>query len=190
MCRKINKDDEEERKQIEEIWHDRSIEVHHFVDPDPKNFWNKQISDFRKVTFGSEAVGYVYEKDCKVRGFITWEKRNDHIYIFELFAYKSGEGIGPELLNKVKKLTKPFPLMLHVYAHNVLTVKWYLGQGFVVIQPHESKTLKQEIDMLKKEIKRHQELGQDDTVKKEELKCKRQQLKYLMICPNYFVNKP
>ena len=87
-----------------------------------------------------------------------------------------------KLLNKVKELGKPNPLTVHVYAHNVLAVKWYLGQGFVVIQSHESNTLKKEIEGL-------QELGQHDTVKEKELKYKRQQLKYLMIYPNYFVNK-
>ncbi len=185
MCRKINKDDKKEMELITKIWCDRSIEVHHFVDLDPDQFWRDKhrVKKFQEDTKNVE--GYVYEADGEVKGFITWENRSDHIYIFELFAYKSGEGIGPKLLNKVKELGRPNPLTLHVYAYNVSTVKWYLGQGFVIIQPHESNAIKQKTDMLKKAIKELQERGEDDTEKKKELKYKRQQLKYLMICPNY-----
>ena len=184
MFRKINKDDKKEKEQIEKIWLKRSIEVHRFVAPDPAQFWRDRLTQFQKDTNSEKVKGYVYETDGLVKGFITFSYCKGHIYIYEVFAYESGKGYGNKLLNKVKDLGKPDPLTVHVLA-----VKWYLGQGFVIIQPHESNLLKQEIDVLKKEIEGIQELGKHDTVKEKELKYKRQQLKYLMIYPNYFVNK-
>jgi GNAT superfamily N-acetyltransferase len=172
--------------QVENIWRTRSIEVHNFVSSDTQ-YWEEMLPAFIKEI--KKTGGYVYDENGTVKAFVTFENRKDHIYIYELFTYESGHGIGPQLLNEVKEIGKPNPLMLHVYAQNVLAVKWYLCQGFIVIQPHEDNKLRGEIKALKEEIKKLQELKQNDTKKKEELKDKKEQLnqrlKYLMICPNY-----
>ncbi|MBN2594469.1 MAG: hypothetical protein JXA81_13255 [Sedimentisphaerales bacterium] len=123
MCRKINKEDKEEMKQIENIWLERSIEVHRFVAPDPEQFWRDRLTQFQQVT--KKAEGYVYETDGLVKGFITWENRNKYIYIYELFARESGKEIGSKLLNKVKELNNGKPLVLDVYVLNIRSVNWY-----------------------------------------------------------------
>lgn len=135
MCRKINKDDKEEMKQIENIWLKRSIEVHRFVAPDPEQFWRDRLTQFQQDT--EKAEGYVYEMDGLVKGFITWENRNDHIYIYELFARESGKGIGPKLLNKVEELNNGKSLVLDVYVLNIGSVNWYSKKSFVVDEIRE-----------------------------------------------------
>jgi len=182
MCSTIRQLEEKDMSQVENIWLTRSIEVHNFVSSDTQ-YWKKVLPDFIEDT--KKASVCVYEENGTVKGFAAFQNRGDHIYILELFTYESGHGIGFQLLNEIKIIGKPNPLTLHVYAQNVLAVKWYLCQGFIVIMPHEDKKLRGEIKALKEEIKKLQELGQDDTKKKEELKDKKQRFKYLMICPNY-----
>jgi hypothetical protein len=163
MCRKINKDNECQMKQIKNIWLERSVEVHCFVHPDPRQFWNDKLGEFLRDT--KRAEGYVYEKDGLVKGFVTWKNRNDCIYIFELFAYKSGEGIGPKLLNKVKELNNSKPLVLDVYVLNIGSVNWYSKSGFVIQEIRECND--KDLEVFKCE--------------KERLKYKMRRLKYRMI---------
>ena len=163
MCRKIRRDNECEMKQIKIIWLERSVEVHGFVHPYPGQFWNDKLAEFLKNT--KKAEGYVYEKDGLVKGFVTWENRNDYIYVFELFAYKSGEGIGPKLLNKVKELNNSKPLVLDVYVLNIRSVNWYSKNGFVIQGIRECTD--KDLEFFKCE--------------KEHLKYKIQRFKYRMI---------
>ena len=155
MLRKINKDDKKEMKQIKSIWLERSIEVHRFVGPDPEQFWRDRLTQFQQDTKNAE--GYVYEMAGLVMGFITWENRNDHIYIYELFARKSGMGIGSKLLNKVKELNKSKPLVLDVYVLSIASVNWYSKNSFVVDKIRECS---------------------DDELK--DLNCEKNRLKYKM----------
>ncbi|MHC4742691.1 MAG: GNAT family N-acetyltransferase [Planctomycetota bacterium] len=173
------KSDEQEMSQIEQIWYQRSVEVHSFVDPNPETYWKERLPKFKDEIM--RADGCVCLEGEKIEGFITFTKRKGCMYISELFARESGKGIGPRLLDKAKELAHPYPLIVHVYAHNVPAVKWYLKHGFVVLQPHENDALRKEIAELTKEIKRLQNLGQDCIAKQEELKYKKQQLKYLMV---------
>jgi len=167
MCRKINKDDKKEMKQIEDIWLKRSIEVHRFVDPNYEQFWKDGLLKFRKEIKIEECEGYVYEKDREVKGFITWENRKDHIYIYELFVSESGKGYGTKLLNKVKELNKSKGLVLNVYMLNIKTVNWYLDRDFVIYSIRECPD---------------EELN-DFNCEKERLKYKMQRRKYTMVNP-------
>ena len=146
-------------EQIENIWLKRSIEVHRFVAPNPNQYWNNKLTQFQQNTKTKKAEGYVYETDGLVKGFITWENRNDYIYILELFAYKPGEGIGPKLLNKVKELNKSKTLVLDVYVLNIASVNWYSKNSFVVNEirecpDNELKDLDSEKDRLKYKMQR------------------------------------
>ena len=133
MCHKINKDDEREIKQIENIWRERSIEAHRFVAPDPNQFWRSRLGQFQNDIKNCKT--YVYEINREIKGFITFEDRNDYIYILEMFTYKSGEGIGTKLLDKVVKRGKR--LELDVYVLNIASVNWYAKKGFVVTGSRE-----------------------------------------------------
>jgi len=175
--------DEEEMRRVESIWLDRSVEVHSFVDPNPEVYWKERLPEFTRQCKSVE--GYVCIDGEKIEGFVTFNNRKGCMYISELFARESGRGIGPRLLNKAKELAHPYPLMAHIYAHNVPAVKWYLKHGFVVLQPHENNALRKEIADLTSEIKRLRKLGQDCSAKQEELKYKKRQLKYLMVCSGY-----
>ena len=167
MCRKINKDDKEEMKQIENIWLKRSIEVHRFVAPNYEQFWKYGLLKFREEIEIKECEGYVYKEDGLVKGFITWENRNNHIYILELFAYKSGDGIGSKLINRAKELNKGKSIVLDVYMLNIKTVNWYLDKGFVIYSTRECPD---------------EELN-DFNCEKERLKYKTQRRKYTMVNP-------
>jgi ribosomal protein S18 acetylase RimI-like enzyme len=175
MCRKKESKDLD---RIAEIWHDNTIEVHPFVDKDPKRFWYGRIKDFKEEARTYE--GYVYPKNGEVQGFIIYSFCNGHVYIYDLYVHKKyrSNGIGTKLLNQVKKIAKPNPITLHVYALNLSAIQWYYSKGFIIIQPYLSNTLRREISDLQKCQQKNKEVS-------ETLKYKQQQLKYLLTCSNY-----
>jgi len=133
MCT-IRKMEKEDLKQVKKIWYDRSIEVHRFVDSDPKKYWRDKIetcefSDFENSQ--GEIETYVYA-DKTMRGFIKIKHCQHSIYIYELFTKESKKGFGSKLLEEVKKEHPGKTLILNVYIHNLQAVNWYLRKNFVI----------------------------------------------------------
>jgi len=163
MCCKTNKNDTKEIQQIADIWLKISIKVHRFVSPNPNEFWRKKRCLFQQEL--SNAEGYVYKNNEEIKGFVTFRNDNDCIYIYELFALKNKEGIGSNLIEKVKELGKSKPIVLDVYSLNISAILWYIKKGFVINEIRECID-----DDLK-----------DFVCDNDRLKYKSQRLKYRMI---------
>jgi len=135
MIRKFKNKDIEE---VMEIWLETNIKAHKFID---RKYFENYYEQVRNEIQKSEI--YVYEKEGKVVGFLGIVEG----YIAGIFVKDNmqNNGIGKLLINECKK--KYNKLTLNVYEKNEKAVKFYIREGFYVINKKvEDET--NEIDLL------------------------------------------
>lgn len=135
MIRKFKNKDIEE---VMEIWLETNIKAHKFID---RKYFENYYEQVRNEIQKSEI--YVYEKEGKVVGFLGIVEG----YIAGIFVKDNmqNNGIGKLLINECKK--KYNKLTLNVYEKNEKAVKFYIREGFYVINKKvEDET--NEIDIL------------------------------------------
>lgn len=129
MIRKFTVSDMEE---VLTIWLESSVKAHDFVD---RSFWESKLDDMRNVYIPASET-FVYDSDSEVKGFFSL---HDHT-LAAIFVAPGcqGQGIGKELMGKVKALRPS--ITLNVYKENWKTVEFYKHCGFQVvsekIDPH------------------------------------------------------
>jgi len=122
----IRKLDKTEIDNIMKIWYEANIEVHSFVD---YKHWKDIFDRVRSKLENKENI-YVYREDDIIKGFICMDEEN---YISELYVDKEYRscGIGSILINYLKE--NNYELSLHVFKKNEKAVKFYLRQGFNIV---------------------------------------------------------
>ncbi len=109
------------------IWLEASKLAHDFVEP---GFWEKQETEMRhRYLPGSEV--WVYDDDLtgEVTGFVAL--RGNFIAALFVEPERQGEGIGFQLVEKIKKTHRE--IELNVFKENLPSVAFYERQGFSAI---------------------------------------------------------
>lgn len=139
MIRKLAREDLEA---VMTIWLETNLKAHDFIEAD---YWKNNFEVVQEAL--SQAEVYVYIGDTKIKGFIGIVEG----YIAGLFVaepYRS-QGVGRQLLDKVKKL---YPsLSLGVYVRNDKAVNFYLREGFKIIKEQEDESTHEKEYLMKYE---------------------------------------
>jgi putative acetyltransferase len=109
-----------------EIWLEGSKLSHAFID---EHYWTSQQSDM-KEKYLPMSTSYVLEETGDIRGFISVVGN----YLAALFIdpRQQGKGYGEQLLNYIKDQADS--LDLKVYQQNDRAVRFYLKNGFVIVE--------------------------------------------------------
>jgi len=114
-----------------DIWLEASIKAHDFID---KDFWKSNVSDMRDKYLPS-AETYVYVEEGVVRGFCSLSGETlAAIFVSPEFQ---GNGIGQQLISKVKSLRKCLNLTVYKYNHN--SIEFYKKCGFKILKEKVDK---------------------------------------------------
>jgi len=122
MIRKYNDNDLDS---VLEIWLTASVKAHDFVSAE---FWKSQVDNMRNIYLPDSEI-CVYEIDSKVVGFYALYESN----LAAIFVKPDlqGKGIGKQLLTHAK--SQRVMLTLSVYKENQASYRFYLSQGFKVV---------------------------------------------------------
>ncbi|MCG6657988.1 GNAT family N-acetyltransferase [Halomonas campisalis] len=104
------------------IWLESSVKAHDFVD---RAFWESKLDDMRNIYIPASET-YVYESGREVKGFFSLH--GDTLAAMFVAPGCQGEGIGQQLMTKVKSLRKR--ITLGVYKENEQAVEFYKRCGF------------------------------------------------------------
>lgn len=115
-------------KEIEEImkiWLDSNIEAHDFIN---ESYWTKNYNSVKSKILMAEV--YVYETNGDIYGFVGLINN----YIAGVFVKKDmrRKGIGKQLIDFLKENHNE--LYLEVYRKNEEAIKFYLREGFRIIE--------------------------------------------------------
>lgn len=127
MIRKSRTDD---INSIMAIWLESNIEAHDFI---PEKYWQSNYKDVKEAI--NEAEVTIYEENGEVIGFIGIV--NDYIAGLFVRADRRSRGIGEKLINEVKK--NHITLSLDVFLENMSAVKFYMKEGFKVIDKKKNR---------------------------------------------------
>ncbi|UZQ48600.1 N-acetyltransferase [Clostridium kluyveri] len=121
MIRKFKID---ELETVMKIWLETNIAAHDFIGED---HWQGNYELVKKML--PDATIFVYEEENVILGFIGLTEN----YIAGIFidANSQSKGIGKTLLDYIKKSYSE--LSLQVYKKNFSAVRFYLREGFVVL---------------------------------------------------------
>lgn len=110
--------------QVMQIWLNSNIDAHPFVS---REYWESNFDMVKGLLVQAEV--YVCEEDDVILGFIGMQEG----YIAGIFVSKDcrSKGIGKVLLDYAKTLHQE--LTLHVYKKNEGAVRFYLREGFSVV---------------------------------------------------------
>lgn len=127
----IRKFKEQDLGRLMEIWLETNRTAHDFIEV---NYWKNNYPLVKEKM--PEATIYVYEQDTKVIGFVGLSDT----YIAGIFVEPNHQssGIGKKLLASVQ--TRYDELFLHVYKKNKRAVKFYLREGFLVVNEQMDET--------------------------------------------------
>ena len=116
----------EEIDDLAVLWLETSLIAHDFV---PAAFWKEKLP-LVQTEYLPKSITYVYEKEGKALGFLSFVKENQ---IGGLFVDNSAQdrGVGYALMEQAKRLFSF--LELDVYARNEKAVHFYLRQGFQAV---------------------------------------------------------
>lgn len=109
---------------VMDIWLYTNIKAHDFI---PESYWHGKSETVRKMLPDAEL--FVYEENSEIQGFVGL--MGDYIAGIFVDPNSQSKGIGKELLDFVKK-TRP-ELSLQVYKKNTRAVRFYLREGFAVL---------------------------------------------------------
>jgi len=106
------------------IWLDASKQAHDFVEP---GFWEQQETEMRRE-YLPQAEVWVYDDNLtgEVVGFVAL--RDNYVAALFVEPDRQGEGIGFQLMEKVKKAHRE--IELHVFKENKPSLAFYERQGF------------------------------------------------------------
>ncbi len=121
MIRKFSKND---MGQVLDIWLKASIKAHVFISA---AFWESKIEDMRNVYIPSGET-YIFEEGEVVKGFFSLN--NDILAALFVSPEFQGNGIGKQLIRKVKELRKE--ISLTVYKQNINSIEFYKKCGFQI----------------------------------------------------------
>lgn len=112
-------------QEILDIWLEINISAHAFI---PAEYWKENLDFVQKVI--PQAQVCVCENQGEIVGFAGMENH----YIAGIFVQKKmqGKGIGKLLLDACKKASSE--LSLHVYEKNKRAVKFYMREGFKLLE--------------------------------------------------------
>ena len=120
----------EDLNRIMELWLETNIQAHDFI---KKSYWQDYFDEVMEIL--PNASVYVYEDNGSIEGFIGLVDN----YIAGIFISKDNQsrGIGRQLLHHVKGNHNE--LSLKVYEKNQRAVKFYLREGFLVMEKQEDR---------------------------------------------------
>lgn len=109
---------------VMKIWLESNIDAHDFIS---KDYWNGNYEPVKKLL--PNATIFVYDNDDSIKGFIGLMGN----FIAGIFVSLNNQskGIGKALLDFVKEIYSE--LSLHVYKNNTRAVKFYIREGFIVL---------------------------------------------------------
>ncbi|MGL5206440.1 MAG: N-acetyltransferase [Acidaminococcaceae bacterium] len=116
----------EEIDELAVLWLKTSLIAHNFVAAD---FWHQKMP-LVQTEYLPKSITYVYEKDDKPLGFLSFVKENEIGGLF-VDCNAQNKGIGYALMEQAKRLFSF--LELDVYARNEKAVHFYLRQGFQAV---------------------------------------------------------
>ena len=116
----------EEIDDLAVLWLETSLIAHDFV---PAAFWKEKLP-LVQTEYLPKSITYVYEKEGKALGFLSFVKENQIGGLF-VDSDVQDQGIGHELIEQAKRLFSF--LELDVYARNEKAVHFYLRQGFQAV---------------------------------------------------------
>lgn len=111
-------------ERIMELWLKTNIGAHSFV---KEEYWKDNFDAVREMI--PNATIYIWEEEGTIQGFIGLI--NSYIAGIFISDLKQSKGIGLSLLNYVKKSNDS--LSLKVYKKNSRAVKFYLREGFNIV---------------------------------------------------------
>ena len=116
----------EEINELAALWLNTSLIAHDFVSA---GFWQEKLP-LVQTEYLPKSITYVYEKEGKPLGFLSFVKENQ---IGGLFVDNNAQdkGVGYALMEQAKRLFSF--LELDVYARNEKAVHFYLRQGFQAV---------------------------------------------------------
>ncbi len=114
----------DELETVMKIWLQANISAHDFIS---RNYWQENYKLVEKML--PDATIFVYEEGNVILGFIGLTEN----YIAGIFvdANSRSKGVGKALLDHVKKSCSE--LSLQVYKKNSRAVRFYLREGFAVL---------------------------------------------------------
>lgn len=120
----------EDLNRIMELWLETNIQAHDFI---KKSYWQDHFDEVMEIL--PNASVYVYEDNGSIEGFIGLVDN----YIAGIFISEDNQsrGIGRQLLHHVKGNHNE--LSLKVYEKNQRAVKFYLREGFLVMEKQEDR---------------------------------------------------
>ncbi|MGL5657325.1 MAG: N-acetyltransferase [Fusobacteriaceae bacterium] len=111
-------------ERIMELWLKINIVAHSFV---KEEYWKDNFDTVREMM--PNATIYIWEEEGTIQGFIGLI--DDYIAGIFISDLKQSKGVGVSLLNYVKKNNDS--LSLKVYKKNSRAVKFYLREGFNIL---------------------------------------------------------
>lgn len=111
-------------ERIMELWLKTNVGAHSFV---KEEYWKDNFDTVREMM--PNATIYIWEEEGTIQGFIGLI--NNYIAGIFISDLKQSKGIGLYLLNYVKKNNDS--LSLKVYKKNSRAVKFYLREGFNIV---------------------------------------------------------
>ena len=107
------------------IWLDTNLKAHDFI---PAEYWKGNYDAVKEMI--SQAEVYIYEDKSRIQGFAGL----DQDYIAGIFVREEAQnrGIGKSLLDRVKEEKRK--LALNVYVRNMRAVRFYLREGFRIVE--------------------------------------------------------
>ena len=107
------------------IWLDTNLKAHDLI---PAEYWKGNYDAVKEMI--SQAEVYIYEDKSRIQGFAGL----DQDYIAGIFVREEAQnrGIGKSLLDRVKEEKRK--LALNVYVRNVRAVRFYLREGFRIVE--------------------------------------------------------
>ena len=107
------------------IWLDTNLKAHDFI---PAEYWKENYDAVKEMI--SQAEVYIYEDKSRIQGFAGL----DQDYIAGIFVREEAQtrGIGKSLLDRVKEEKRK--LALNVYVRNMRAVRFYLREGFRIVE--------------------------------------------------------
>ena len=127
----IRKFETKDMNQVLDIWLKASIEAHSFIS---KSFWESKVDDMRQVYIPASET-YIYEEDGVLKGFFSLY--NDVLAAIFVLPEFQGNGIGKQLIGKVKELREK--ISLTVYKENTSSIEFYKKCGFVIEKEQKDK---------------------------------------------------
>ena len=109
------------------IWLEASKQAHDFVEP---GFWERQEAEMRREYLPQSEV-WVYDDNLTGEVVAFTALRGNYVAALFVEPERQGEGIGFQLMEKIKKTHRE--IELNVFKENKPSVAFYERQGFVSI---------------------------------------------------------